>query len=509
MIKKRRWRIAGAIFASLTLASLSTCQKEIVEYVTLQYQSVAGPGHQLKSGLEKEFDAKGIADAPSLGKEQPRFKQNDNQTKNSQLGTGNETGYRHQLSAKMHLNEAKKVHYEATKPDQRSTNSGTIHQDIPPTLEETISLNSGFLRFGKETNYIQPRYSVNNDPNARDALILLDISSSMESNLFHNRVSQPQKIPEKLKEELEQVKRAYQKRLDDLDISHGGFDINHYERIVEQQLKICQEALKILKDSPHYKKDLPQRYAHIERVLESLINNQEECEPTLTKMNFEFISQSRTKNIGKDKAESYRQMVSYLDDLIRRQTQLKYDKYQMIDYSNRKRKIEYSYKQEVYQLMQWNPESLINGPAVAAIAIARHYIEEKKTAVKGILFNNYSYHTPFVRDLEELARFFAKHPSGGTKLDADLLTAAALDPARPNSHKPLDLYIISDFEIDNINQIVAQTRKIANFGRVYVIEVGREGKTTYLFGKEAYRVRINSYKDIQTFYKKFVQDMKK
>lgn len=162
---------------------------------------------------------------------------------------------------------------------------------------------------------------------------------------------------------------------------------------------------------------------------------------------------------------------------------------------------------DVSNSMQRNVHNDIYIPAVAAIAISNYYIDEKGASVSGAIFNIDTAHTGFTRDKNLLAKLFSKKPGGGTILDVHLLQKLVSNPNRTYAGSLVDLYIISDLEFFNIQQLIG-TIDVSKFGRIYVLEVGSKnpGITTKIFGRDAYRAPLNDYDDIKDFYKKFRQD---
>ena len=93
-------------------------------------------------------------------------------------GTGQ--GHIYQLDPQAHLEEAKKVRYEVQAQDGKNpSDKNNPKKKVPPTIDDTLSKGAGRENYERHTSYIIPRPTVGIDQNIRDALVCLDLSSSM------------------------------------------------------------------------------------------------------------------------------------------------------------------------------------------------------------------------------------------------------------------------------------------------------------------------------------------
>lgn len=151
-----------------------------------------------------------------------------------------------------------------------------------------------------------------------------------------------------------------------------------------------------------------------------------------------------------------------------------------------------------------------NIAAIAGIAIAQYYIQELGTSVRGVAFNAELYYTPFTQDIEQIATLFARVPSGGTVLNAEILQTTLVEPARPNAGKPLDIYFISDLNIANVDQLIQQAETYVNLANVYVIQLEDTldmAKAKALFGEDTYVNLLRRERDLPTLFDNFVKSL--
>lgn len=411
-------------------------------------------------------------------------------------GAGSDNNYPLPLRSPVHLSEARKIHFQS----QQDVSQGAGIEEatnIEPTLKQSAARGDQ-LQFERETSFIKPRFALLDDTK-RDALIVMDISGSMKDFLIPLKIDAArQKHIEQLRAQSEERLKPLRQELEDIEREYDRIHKEFYQG----HGKICQELLDALSSHDSYHQDFPKTLKRMQKRIPQYIRKKDHCKRTLA---------ARKREIEELKQDNYSSLVATLNALQHRQQQLS-NPYRS-DYwwergsiERRMNRLRNHFRSEISDLEDAN----ISIPSVAALAIARHYIEDKRTTVSGILFNNNSFYTGYTDDLEKLASFFSQYSMGGTRLNGRVMVSLASDPSRPHRDTPLDMYIISDFVLSGLRHTIQQVGQATSLGRVYVLEMGSSSSVpTQLFGGDFYRASIRTYEDLQDFYQHFVKEVKK